>query len=87
MRKGQITLANIGGMVILLFIFAVAWEPMMNGLADAFTGANPLVKIGIVSVPLGILIAFITMPFTLSAKEEERRMAQNPRIPAGRERR
>ena len=74
-------------MVILLFIFGVAWEPITQGLTTAFTGAQPIVQVAIVSIPLGLLIAFLTMPFTLAEKERERRARQNPNRPRGMERR
>jgi len=85
-RKGQLTLANISGMVILLFIFGVSWEAISQGLSTAFTGAQPFVQVAIVSIPLGLLIAFLTMPFTLAEKERERRQLQNPNRPRGMER-
>lgn len=86
-RKGQLTIANISGMAILLFIFAVAWTPITQGLSTAFTGANPLVKATIILIPLGIIIAFLTMPFTLAEKERERRARQNPNQPRAMQRR
>ena len=86
-RKGQLTIANIAGMVILLFIFGVAWGPITEGLTTAFKGANVSTQIAVVLIPLGLLITFVTMPFTLSAREEERRMRQNLNRPRGMEKR
>jgi len=68
-------------MVILLFIFGVSWEAISQGLSTAFTGAQPIVQVAIVSIPLGLLIAFLTMPFTLAEKERERRTRKNPNRP------
>lgn len=71
--KGQLTIANISGMAILLFIFGVAWKPITQGLSTAFSGAQPIVQATIVLIPMGIILAFISMPFTLAEKERERR--------------
>jgi len=76
--KGQLTIANISGMAILLFIFGVAWKPITQGLSTAFTGAQPIVQATIVLIPLGIILAFLSMPFTLAEKERERRITQTP---------
>jgi len=64
-RKGLFSLADMSAVVVLLFIFAVFSEPMFQFLSKSFVNATPLNKLALVLIPVGIILAILSLPFAL----------------------
>jgi len=64
-RKGIFSLADMSAVAVLLFIFAVFSEPMFQFLAKSFENATALNKLALALIPVGIIIAILSLPFAL----------------------
>ena len=55
----------MSAVAILLFIFAVFSEPMFQFLTKSFANATPLNKLALALIPVGIILAILSLPFAL----------------------
>jgi len=72
MRKGQFTIPNLVGVVVLLFIFAHLFPVLKPVLVQAAEGSGTLTKAVLFTLPAVILISILGSPFMLSELKFER---------------
>ena len=79
--KGQLTIPNLAGVIMLLFVFSILFNPIKSILIGAASGANPLTAAVVYSIPAIILIGILASPFMLAQKkfEREQRKRMNTR--------
>jgi len=70
--KGQLTIPNLAGVVMLTFIFAILFDPIKTILIGATSNANPLTAAVIYTIPAIVLLGILASPFMLSQKKFER---------------
>jgi len=63
--KGQLTIPDLLAVLTLLFLFAAFSPIMIDALGNAFTGANPLTQLTLVTVPALILVLILAALWTL----------------------
>lgn len=75
-RKGQFTIPNLVGVVVLLFMFAVSFEAQKTILVNAASKSGPLLTAVLYSIPVVELLVIFGSPFMLAQKKYERDRAR-----------
>jgi len=71
-RKGQFTIPNLVGVVLMLFIFAVTFEAQKSILLNAASKSDPLLTAVLYTIPVLELLVIFGSPFMLAQKKYER---------------
>lgn len=79
-RKGQFTIPNLVGVVLMLFIFAVTFEAQKTILIKAASTTDPLLTAVLYTIPAIELLVIFGSPFMLAQKKYEKDQRRGRRI-------